>query len=113
MFTWGITTLKVVPGTYNPPHCENGLTEINILPDASGNLASVMQQAGRGRYRASFDGFTSSYAAYKALLNDSIAQTERVFVDGNETLTMTIESLSPATMVIDGKWEYSITLMEV
>jgi len=112
-YLWGSTVLKITPGTYKPPHSENGLVVIEILPDGTTNPASVIQQAGRSRAVANFDGFTRSYADYKALHDDYIALTERTFADGNESLTMIISELSPATMVINGKWEYSITLMEV
>lgn len=112
-FTWGSTTLKVVPDTYNPPHCENGLVEIEILPDGTTNPATVLQQAGRGRYRVSFNGFTTTYNDYKSLRDDYIALTEKTFSDGNESLTMIISELSPATLIFGDKWEYTITLLEV
>lgn len=112
-YTWGTTNLKITPGTYSPIHASNGLVEIEILPDASGNPATVIQQAGRGRKRVSFDGFTSTYTAYKALHDDYIALTQRTYADGNDSLAMIISELSPAKMIINGKWEYSMTLMEV
>ena len=113
MFTWGSTNLNVVPNAYNPPHTSNGLVEINILPDGTTNPASVIQQAGRGRMRANFEGFTRSYSDYKSLRDDYIALTQRTFADGNESLTMIINELSPATLIFSDKWEYTITLLEV
>lgn len=111
--TWGNTTLKVKPGTYSPLHCTNGLVEIEILSDTSGDPATVLQQAGRGRKRASFEGFTFAYADYEDLHDDYLALTERTFTGPEGSLTMIISELSPATMVVNGKWEYSVTLMEV
>ena len=113
MFTWGATNLKVTPGTYNPPHCSNGLVEINILPDGTANPATVLQQGGRGRMTVSFEGFTRTWSDYESLRDDYIALTERTFADGNESLTMIISELSPATLIFGDKWEYTITLMEV
>lgn len=112
-FTWGTTTLNVTPNTYNPPHCSNGLVEINILPDGTTNPATVLQQAGRGRKRVSFKGFTRTWEDYEALHDDYIALTQRTFSDGNESLTMIINELSPATLIFGNKWEYTITLLEV
>jgi hypothetical protein len=112
-YTWGSTNLKIVPKTYSPPHSSNGLTEIPILPDGTTNPASVIQQAGRGRKIVYFEGFTTSYADYAELHDDFVALTQRTFDDGNESLTMIISDLSPATMITAGKYEYSMTLMEV
>jgi hypothetical protein len=112
-YRWGSTVLKIVPFTYCPPHADNGLSEITILPDGTTNPSTVIQQAGRGRKRVSFDGFTTSYSDYIALYNDYIALTERTYTDENDTITMIIETLSPAKMITDSKYEYSISLMEV
>jgi hypothetical protein len=112
-YTWGSTNLKIVPQTYSPPHSSNGLTEIIILPDGSGNPSTVLQQAGRGRKTVSFQGFTTTRAAYMALRDDYVTLTERIFSDGTESLNMIISDLSPATMITEGKYDYSITLMEV
>jgi len=113
MYTWGTTNLKITPGTYSPCHATNGLIEIEILPNGTVNPASIIQQTGRGRMRVNFEGFTTSYANYKTLRDDYIALTQRIFADGNDSLTMIISELSPATMIVNGKWEYSITLVEV
>ena len=111
-YTWGSTALKIVPETYSPAHAENGLVKMDILPDGTTNPASILQQSGRGRYEVSFDGFTTSYADYKTLHADAIALTQRTWADGTDSITMIISYLSPAVMIMPGKWEYSITLME-
>ena len=85
---------------------------MDILPDGTTNPASILQQSGRGRYEVSFDGFTTSYADYKTLHADAIALTQRTWADGTDSITMIISYLSPAVMIMPGKWEYSITLME-
>lgn len=111
-YSWGSTNLKIVPETYQPYWYENGLTEISILPDGTTTPASVLQQGGRGRKKVSFQGFTTSYSDYSSLRADYLALTSRSFSDGTDTITMIISDLSPATMIVSGKWEYSITLME-
>jgi len=111
-YTWGGTTLNIVPFSYKPWHSENGLVEIDILPDGTTNPAVILQQMGRRRKVVSFEGFTTSYSNYTGLFDDYIALTERTFVDPNDSMTMIISNISPATMIIDGKWIYRITFME-
>lgn len=111
-YTFGSYTLKIKPETYQPLWAENKLNVIDILPDGTTNPASVLQQGGRGRYQTSFEGFVTSYSDYQNLRTDYLALTARTFTDGTDSLSMIISELSPATMIINGKWEYSITLME-
>lgn len=112
-YTWGSTTLKVAKNSYAPLFANNGIVEINILPDSSGNAASILQQGGRNRKRISLSGYGTE-AEYYALLTDYYAATSRVFTDtdGN-TLTSVIEALS-ATREDNGLYPYvySITLVE-
>lgn len=111
-YTFGSYALKIVPETYQPYWYENGLNEISILPDGTTNPASILQQAGRGRMKVSFQGFVTAYSDYSNLRADYLALTSRTFTDGTDSITMIISELSPATMIVPGKWEYSITLME-
>lgn len=112
-YTWGSTTLKVAKNSFTPPIAQNGLTEIQILPDTSGNPASVIQQGGRTRKRISFSGYATE-TTYYTLLTDLYAATSRTFTDtdGN-AVTCVIESLS-AIREDNGLYPYvySITLME-
>jgi hypothetical protein len=111
--TWGATTLKVVPNTYSPITASNGLVEIALLPDGTTNPASIIQQGGRGRKTVSMSAFTTTYSAYTALRDDYLALTTRTFADGNDSLTMIISELSPATKTSNAnKWDFTITFME-
>lgn len=112
-YTWGSTTLKVAKNSYTPPIAENGLTEIQILPDALGNPASVIQQGGRTRKRISLTGYATE-SEYYALLTDLYAATSKTFTDtdGN-AVTCVIESLSCMREDNDlYPYVYTITLME-
>lgn len=112
-YTWGSTTLKVAKNSYTPPIAENGITEIQILPDGTTNPASIIQQGGRTRKRISFTGYATE-SGYYALLSDLYAVTSRVFTDtdGN-AVTCVIESLSATREDNDlYPYVYSITLME-
>ena len=111
-YTWGSTTLKIVPETYQPSFSSNGFIDIPILPDGTTNPASIIQQGGRGRKTVTFEGFTTSRSDYNALRDDYIALTSRSFADGTDTITMIISDLSPATMIISGKYNYTMTLTE-
>lgn len=111
LYTWGTMDLLVAKGSYNPPIAENEIKEIKILPDTSGNPASVLQQGGRDRKRASFKGYATE-TNYKLLEADYYAATERTFtdIDGN-VFDAAIESFNA---VKNGEYyEYSITLLEV
>jgi hypothetical protein len=110
-YTWGTMDLLVAKGSYNPPTASNGITEIKILPDASGNAASVLQQGGRDRKRASFKGYALE-TDYKLLETDYYAAAERTFTDiDNNSFTAAIESFNADK---NGEYyEYSITLVEV
>lgn len=110
-YTWGSIDLLVAKGSYNPPSASNGITEIKILPDSSGNAASVLQQGGRERKRASFKGYATELN-YKSLETDYYATTERTFTDiDNNSFVAAIESFNA---VKKGEYyEYSITLLEV
>lgn len=112
-YTWGSTALLVAKNSYKPPQAENGLSEIKILPDTSGNPASVVQQGGRARKRASFEGYATE-SGYCALLTDYYAATSRTFtdLDGN-ALTAVIENISSVRENSPYPYKYSITLMEV
>ena len=111
-YTWGSTDLKIVPQTYKAWHCDNGLVVIDLLPDGTDAPASIIQQGGRSRKLVAFDGFVSTIAAYNSLLDDFIALTERTFSDPAGSMLMIISELTPPTMIIDNKWDYSIVLME-
>ena len=112
-YTWGSTTLKIVPESYSPAHSTNGITEIQILPSGTAEPSSVIQQAGRGRKRIRFNAFVSSLSEYETLHADYIALTERSFSDGTNSMTAIIEELSPATMITPSKFDFSVTLIEV
>lgn len=111
LYSWGTMDLLVARGSYNPPSAESGITEIKILPDSSGNAASVIQQGGRGRKRASFKGYATE-ANHHSLENDKLSATQRTFtdIDGN-SLVSVIESYNANKN--GDYYEYSITLMEV
>jgi len=113
-YTWGSTVMLVEKNTYNPPAAENGITEIQILGDPVVTTpASVIQQSGRGRKKASFSGYATN-AVYLALLADSYAATVRTFTDpdGN-TMSATIENISAARENGPYPYHYSVSLMEV
>ena len=111
-YTWGSMNLKIVPMTYQPYWYTNGIIVVDILPNGTANPANVIQQAGRGRKIVNFDGFVTSYADYSSLRADYLSLTSRTFSDGTDSMSMVISELSPALMIIPGKWDYSITLME-
>jgi len=113
--TWGSTALKILHGTYRPPHGDAGIIEIPILPDlTAATPASVIQQAGRGRKRASWRGYVSALADYDTLYADYIAATVRTFTGpGGETLSAIIESLSEPEYVQANFIRFDVTIVEV
>lgn len=112
-YTWGSTALLVAKDSYTPPAAENGITEIQLLPDlAVSTPATVLQQAGRGRKRVSFDGYATE-TDYYAFLADYYAVTTRTFTDSDgNTLSSIIESISAARENGPYPYRYSITLVE-
>jgi len=115
MYTWGTTRLKVVPESYNPPHATRKRTIIDLVPGADiSTSASIIQDGGRDRKQATFSGFTTSLAEYNLLYDDYLTSAVRTFIGpAGETLNTMIWELSPAQRIYAGKYEYSMTLMEV
>lgn len=115
MYTWGTTRLKVVPESYNPPHAVRKRTVIDLIPGADiSTPASVLQDGGRDRKQSTFSGFTVTLAEYNLLYDDYLASTVRTFTGpSGDTLSGMIWEISPAKRIFSGKYEYSITLMEV
>lgn len=112
-YTWGSKTLHIAKGSYSPPSASNGIKELSILPDSTGNPASIIQQGGRSRKRVSFNGYADE-TDYYALLTDFYAGTTRTFTDvDSNTLSSVIESIS-ANREHNGIYPYlySITLLE-
>lgn len=56
MATWGDTSFKIQWGTFTPPHSDDSLNIIDILPDADdmASVAQVKQQAGGRLKHTSF-----------------------------------------------------------
>lgn len=115
MYQWGNTKLKVVPGSYTPPHAVRKRTVLDLIPGADITTpSSVLQDGGRDRKQASLSGFTVSLTEYNLLYDDYLASIQRLFTGpSGETFTAMIWELSPATRVFEGKYEYNMTLMEV
>ena len=113
-FSWGATALKVIPGSYSPPHVNSNLVLIDLIPGTDGAAKPIIQQGGYDRAKAGFDSFVTSYTDYSSLLADYKAATERTYADGTYSGTMIISYLSEAIEEVPGrKWTYSIQFMEV
>lgn len=113
-YTWGSTALLVAKDSYKPPEAESGVVEIKLLPDLSDVTipASVIQQAGRGRKRVSFEGYATE-TTYYAFLTDKYAATARTFTDSDgNALSAIIESISAMRENGPYPYHYSITLVE-
>jgi len=115
MYTWGTTKLKVVPESYTPPHAARKRTVIDLIPGADVSTpASIIQDGGRDRKQATLSGFTTSLAEYNRLYDDYLNSITRTFTGpAGEMLNAMIWELSPAQRIYAGKYEYSMTLMEV
>lgn len=112
-YKWGNTVLRVAKYSYNPPQSDNGVKEIPILPDSSGNPASVLQQGGRGRYEVSFTGY-ANFAEYSNLFSDYYDGRTRTFEDADGwSMTAVIKSIKAVREVDPYEYVYAITLMEV
>jgi len=111
-YKWGTKDLLVAKGSYNPPSASNGIIEINILPDAGGNPASILQQGGRGRKRVSFNGY-ATLVDYQSFEIDYFAAIKRTFTDIDGLMMLaTIESFKASRNSGTYPYEYSITLVE-
>ena len=112
-YKWGTKVLFVAKGSYTAPEFDSGIKEIQILPDTSGNPASVLQQSGRSRKRASFDVY-GNFTEYELLNDDKIAATVRIFEDlDGRTFSAVIEQLSISQRIGTDYFKYNITLLEV
>lgn len=114
-YQWGNTKLKVDPGSYTPPHAVRKRTVLDLIPGADLSIpSSVLQEGGRERKQASLSGFALSLAEYNLLYDDYLASVQRVFIGpSGEAMNAMIWELSPAKRAFEGKYEYSMTLMEV
>ena len=112
LYKWGDMTVHVDKDTYVPPNPTVNTTEINILPDGTNNPATILQEAGRGRKRASFTGFALTEEDYISIQLDYQTRTIRLFTD---TLGNTFEALiltfNPSR--IADYYKYDIVLLEV
>lgn len=115
MYKWDSTDLYIERGSYNPPHAEATLTEIQLIPGPNQvEPGTILQQGQRSRYRWSMEGFTRTYAEYQDLLEDHLNMVEKTYTgwDGVSMFAV-IETISPAVRVLKNKFEYSITFLEV
>lgn len=115
MATWGSTTIKILRGTYRPPHGEAGINEIKILPNPldTSTPATVLQQSGRSRKRVSWQGYVSNLEDYNNLYDDFVAATQRTFTGfESETLNAIIEGISEPEYIQSNLIRFSITLVE-
>lgn len=111
-YTWGLTPLIVQKKSYNPPYLAQKVQEVGVLPGNDGTPDSVLHAPGQARKRVAFNGYAIGIAAYEALQNDLVDMKERIFADGNVSITMMIEDLPPATRDSDDIYAYNIILVE-
>lgn len=113
-FMWGDVQMNVVESTYNPPFAKPVISEIMILPAIGDtNAASIIQQGGRERYRAGFDGYFLTKAECDALMADYTFMTERIWTGADgESMLMVIEELTPFKRTVKGLFEFTIKLVE-
>jgi len=112
-YTWGNITLTVAKNSYKPPIATSGISELQILPDSSGNAASVLQQSGRGRKRAYLEAHAAE-SVYKSIESDYYNATTRTFtdIDGN-TLEAIIETFAATREAETLPYKCSIGFLEV
>ena len=112
-YTWGSSMdIHIARNSYKPAIADVELTEIQLLPDGSGNISTVLQQGGRKRKKISFRGYAVTKDDYDDLLADYYAKTSRTFTDYQGDSMTAIISTFDATRV--NEWyEYDITFMEV
>ena len=116
LYTWGSKGLYVKKGSYNPPASDGTIVEIPLIPSSTDvtAIASVLQQSGGKRKKASFVGYATE-TDYLSLEADFEAATSRTFTDlESNTFTAIIIGLTPTYLA---GWPlpylYSATLLEV
>lgn len=113
-FMWGDKDLIVSDGTYIPPHATVDLEEIEVIKGLDNTTPnSVLQQGGRNRIEASFQGLLFSFEELNAFYDDDIAKTERTFTDPyGLSLNMIIKEFAIGKWKHNQEFEYTIKLLE-
>ncbi len=113
MATWGTQTINILQDSYAGPVADAGIVEIDILPGGEGP-ASVIQQGGRRRKTASWDGWATK-TDVDDLLDDYYGGTAKTFTaaDGTSFLAV-IQSISYRPTQLSGGtfYIYSISILE-
>ena len=112
--TWGSTDITCYVHTYRPPVAGSGIVELQLLPNPADPdaVCSILQQTGRTRKRAYWEGYVRDIADYESLLADHLNAMTRTFVGPDGTsLSCIIESIE-VTFIQDDLINYSITLVE-
>lgn len=118
--SFGSTTLYVKHDGYRGRHGSAGVVEIPLLPDLTADTpASVVQQAGRSRYRIQLECWAYSWDDYSALLSAHLAQTAATFSgpDGEAVVSTIEEITAPQVVLVDDEGattllEFGMTLLE-
>lgn len=114
--TWGSTTIKVQVGTWKPGILPAVFQEIQLIPDAT-NLtvvASVLQQGGRPRRRATGRVYVSSMTAYEALVTSYLTGTAQTLADGDSVnASYMIESIGEPEYKQNNAIFFDIAFVEV
>jgi len=114
MATWGEITLRIAAGSYEPPHAEVTINEIDILPMAGiMTPATVIQGGGRKRKRSRCKLYVANMVEYSAFYDDYITQTEKAFTgpDGSIFVGL-ISDLGAPQMKMIGHVEFGFEIVE-
>ena len=106
--------LKILWGTYRPPHAPTIFSDINVIPSAAmPSPVTIVQQGGNERKSANFNTYVETMSEYDALQDDHHAGNVKRFY-GPESLEFDcyIRTLSPPEYVQAGVVRFSVALEE-
>ena len=107
--------LKIIWGSYRPPHSATLISEINVIPSPTlPSPITILQQGGNERLSTSMQAYVSTLFEYNSLVIDHHAASVKTFYgpEGEEFESI-IRTISPPEYVQPGHVRFSLVFMEV
>ena len=105
--------IKILWGTYRPPHSDTLMSEINVIPSAAlPSPVTILQQGGNERLSISMQAYVDTLPEYNSLVIDHHAASVKTFYgpEGEEFESI-IRTISPPEYAVPGHIRFSIVFM--